>query len=131
MNHYLLPGESIAERGSAAARYGVHLMELLINGLLKLGARRERLETKLFGGARTIAGLSDIGLANANFAKHFLAQEGIRITGASLGGNAGRRIQYWPTTGKARQMFISSGESLPPVDLRPQLAPATGDLELF
>ena len=33
------------------------LMELLVNGLLSQGARRERLEAKLFGGGRTMEGL--------------------------------------------------------------------------
>ena len=60
MNHFLLPG---AEVGSAkdSERLGVHLMELLVNGLLRQGAQRDRLEAKLFGGARMMRGLSDIG----------------------------------------------------------------------
>jgi chemotaxis receptor (MCP) glutamine deamidase CheD len=37
-------------------------MELLINGILKIGAARHRLEAKLFGGARTMNVLGD-GLA--------------------------------------------------------------------
>ncbi len=49
MNHFLLPGSADAlSSGGDATRYGVHLMELLINGLLKKGARRERLEAKIF-----------------------------------------------------------------------------------
>ena len=50
MNHFLLPGTG-SVTGGDATRYGVHLMELLINGLLKQGARRDRLEAKIFGGA--------------------------------------------------------------------------------
>ena len=42
MNHFLLPGEDSSS--PMAARHGVHLMELLINGLLKLGASRGRLD---------------------------------------------------------------------------------------
>jgi CheD chemotactic sensory transduction len=55
MNHFLVPGrDGDLEDGlpREAERYGVHLMELLVNGLLRLGARRERLEAKLFGGAQ-------------------------------------------------------------------------------
>jgi chemotaxis protein CheD len=59
MNHFLLPGSAAAmTSGGDATRYGVHLMELLINGLLKKGARRDRLEAKIFGGAKTIASFS-------------------------------------------------------------------------
>ncbi len=63
--------------GGDATRYGVHLMELLINGLLKQGARRDRLEAKMFGGAKTIATFSNVGEQNAAFAMQFLRDEGI------------------------------------------------------
>jgi hypothetical protein len=49
MNHFLLAGDDQSpSHGVDATRYGVHLMELLINGLLKKGARRDRLEAKIF-----------------------------------------------------------------------------------
>ncbi|MGO7374200.1 chemotaxis protein CheD, partial [Rhizobium ruizarguesonis] len=48
MNHFLLPGSAKSPTsGGDATRYGVHLMELLINGLLQQGARRDRLEAKI------------------------------------------------------------------------------------
>ncbi len=61
MNHFLLPGAGRNTNTREAERYGVHLMELLLNGLLQYGARKDRLQAKLFGGARTIERLSDIG----------------------------------------------------------------------
>src|ERR1044071_2921722 len=78
MNHFLLPGSVDAmAQGGDMSRYGVHLMELLINGLLKQGARRDRLEAKIFGGAKTIASFSNVGQQNAEFATRFLRDEGI------------------------------------------------------
>ncbi|MEJ0096641.1 MAG: chemotaxis protein CheD [Methylocella sp.] len=114
MNHFLLPGQEAmgqeatgqGSQGSEAERYGVHLMELLVNGLLRRGARRERLEGKLFGGARTRDGLADIGAMNAGFAERFLEHEGIRLIGGSLRGDHGRRIQFWPVSGRARQVLL-------------------------
>ena len=47
MNHFRLPGTG-KNTGGDATRFGVHLMKLLINGLLKQGARRDRLEAKNF-----------------------------------------------------------------------------------
>lgn len=70
INHFLLPGKS-PTAGAPDERMGVHLMELLVNGLLKAGAARERLEAKLFGGARTVKGLSDVGQHNIEFARRF------------------------------------------------------------
>lgn len=95
INHFLLPGHAgdLAGRPSLdAERYGVHLMELLVNGLLRQGARRDRLEAKLFGGARTMEGFTDIGAQNAAFAEHFLQYEGILLVGGSLRGDHGRRF---------------------------------------
>jgi chemotaxis protein CheD len=131
MNHFLLPGDSSTD----GLRYGVQSMELLINALLRAGARRDRLEAKLFGGARIVAGLSDIGAQNVKFAQRFLADEGIAYVGGSLGGTQARRIQYWPYDGRARQTFI--GESAAHVveaERRrplPVAEPSSGALELF
>ncbi|MGB8276975.1 MAG: chemotaxis protein CheD [Methylovirgula sp.] len=115
MNHFLLPGLEIRIKDNEAERYGVHLMELLVNGLLQRGARRDRLEAKLFGGARTIEGLSDIGARNVAFAEKFLHNEDISVVGGSLGGESGRRLQFWPVSGRARQAVMSADKNLPPV----------------
>jgi chemotaxis protein CheD len=128
MNHFLLPGEDTSS--PLLARHGVHLMELLINGLLKMGAARHRLEAKLFGGARTMSGLGDYGVANARFAQEFLRREGIAITGGSLGGETGRRIQFWPVTGRVRQKLVRGVDETPrPAPIA--TPPAGGELELF
>lgn len=132
MNHFLLPGDLSGSRSGEAERYGVHLMELLVNGLLKKGARRERLEGKLFGGARMMEGLSDIGAKNADFAKRFLKNEGIRIVAENLGGTRGRRVEYSPVSGRARQSLLSgeTAATVPQSISIPKL-PISGSVELF
>jgi len=128
MNHFLLPGDMDRDAESV----GVHLMELLVNGLLKRGARRERLEGKLFGGARMMEGLSDIGAKNAAFAKRFLRNEGIRLVAENLGGTRGRRIEYIPVTGQARQILLSGGpDAGVPAERPVQRLPNSGFVELF
>ncbi|MBW8813131.1 MAG: chemotaxis protein CheD [Caulobacterales bacterium] len=131
MNHFLLPGES----GDAGMRYGVQSMELLVNALLRMGARRERLEVKLFGGAHLIDGLTDVGGQNAAFAERFVRDEGLSFAGGSLRGDRARRIQYWPASGRARQILLAPTESR--VFAAERRRPATpvvedsGALELF
>lgn len=131
MNHFLLPGQVDSVGSSASERLGVHLMELLVNGLLKRGAGRDRLQAKIFGGAKTVKGLTDIGATNGKFARAFLEHEGIPLTGISLGGNLGRRIQYWPASGRARQQFMSKQMAEPVVIKRQVSLPPVGDVELF
>jgi chemotaxis protein CheD len=105
MNHFLLPN---AEGGGRAATdYGVNAMELLINGILKLGGARHRLEAKLFGGANMLAVRSAIGWHNAKFAEQFLEDEEIKLVGGDLRGVHARRIQFWPTTGRALQILLA------------------------
>lgn len=107
MNHFLLPDGDSSDPVSRGLQYGVHAMELLVNGVLQQGGRRDRLEAKLFGGARLQANLPDIGGKNATFATEFLRREGIAHTGGSLRGFAARRIQFWPCLGRARQAMVS------------------------
>jgi chemotaxis protein CheD len=133
MNHFLLPGG--AARSSDSERYGVHAMELLVNALLREGARRDRLEAKLFGGGRMLRGLTDVGELNATFATDFLTREGIRSTGGSLRGDLGRRVQFWPVSGRARQTTLQPAERVA-IDKQaqrrtPAPSSASGDLELF
>jgi chemotaxis protein CheD len=130
MNHFLLP-DGGCPRPDAPERYGVHLMELLVNGLLSRGARRERLEVKLFGGARTVAGLSDIGARNARFARTFVENEGFALLDGSLGGTLGRRIEFWPVSGRARQLVLRGPVPTPAETTARPAAPSAGDCEFF
>lgn len=125
MNHFLLPGsvEALAAGGDAT-RYGVHLMELLINGLLKQGARKDRMEAKIFGGAKTIASFSNVGAQNAAFAEQFLRDERIQLVGSSTGGDHGRKLEYWPISGRARQHALTGAETQRTVALEQRPAPA-------
>ena len=109
MNHFLLPGVA-GQPVEGGLRFGVQAMELLVNGLLRRGARRERMQAKLFGGARLIDGLTDVGDQNAAFAEQFLRDEGVRFTGGSLRGDQPRRIQFWPVSGRARQICLPRSE---------------------
>ena len=133
MNHFLLP-EGKAEGLDEGRRYGAFAMELLINELLRNGGRRERMEAKLFGGARMFGGLSDVGASNAAFAEKFLRDEGIPVVGGSLGGFGARRVQYWPSTGRAQQRTVTDTNEVARLKTPPKPVPVVqddGDLELF
>ena len=132
MNHFLLP-EGTGSGADAGRRYGAYAMEVLINDCLKAGARREHLEAKLFGGGRMFDSLKDVGLANADFAERFLRDEGIAVVGGSLRGRGGRRVQYWPASGRALQRAVTDQHVSTAVErpARPMPAADVGALELF
>ncbi|SFE08840.1 chemotaxis protein CheD [Roseivivax sediminis] len=124
MNHFLLASHD----GGAGAneRYGSYAMEVLINGLLKLGARKSRLEAKIFGGATMAGRMGRIGEANCAFARDYLDTEKIPLVSSSLGGDRARRLRYVPVTGQAQMLFVA--EAVPAA--RAAAAPV-GDVDLF
>ena len=106
MNHFMLPEDgSIGKSswvdgpGGLATRYGSYAMESLINELMKLGARRDRLEVKLFGGGRILSSMTDVGQRNIAFAREFLKVEGFKIAAEDVGDACPRRVIYFPATG--------------------------------
>ncbi|ARO14840.1 chemotaxis protein CheD [Ketogulonicigenium robustum] len=125
MNHFLLPD---AGRDAGDNRYAAAAMERLTNGLLRQGAVRGRLQAKIFGGARIVAGLSDIGQRNALAAREFLAAEGIPILAADLGGTEARRIRFWPVGGRVQLLLLGAADS--PVREAPT-RPVAGAIEIF
>ncbi|MCE0558846.1 MULTISPECIES: chemotaxis protein CheD [unclassified Motilimonas] len=104
MNHFLLASRQSGSHQpimeSQAGRYGVHAMELLINGMLHKGAQRSLLQAKVFGGGNVInLGCSGhsffaVGSANSQFIMDFLANEGIPLQAHHLGGDHGRMIHF-------------------------------------
>ena len=100
MNHFMLPDRDGEGPLSASARYGAYAMEVLINQLFALGARRERLEAKIFGAARVLPGMSDIGERNAAFAIEYLKRESIRVLAEDLGHDEPCKIYYFAQSGR-------------------------------
>ena len=102
MNHFMLPhhGGEVDGPLSESARYGAYAMELLVNHLLSLGARRERLQAKVFGAGRIVAGMSDVGARNASFAVEYLQREKIPIIARDLGRDEASKVYFFPRSGR-------------------------------
>ena len=104
MNHFMLPdgGDGSNPLISASARYGTYAMEVLINELLKNGARRENLEAKVFGGGNVLRGLTalNVGERNAAFVRAYLKAEGIRVLAEDLNDIFPRKVYFFPRSGR-------------------------------
>lgn len=103
MNHYMLPHGS--KEGEGSGRYGVFAMELLLNEFQKLGINRRSLVAKVFGGGKVLDALKHdgkphVGTQNVEFVLEYLDREGIPIAAQDLGGEGGRKIYFFPWTGK-------------------------------
>lgn len=104
MNHFLLSNRRYARNIpsvlSEAGRYGIHAMELLINEMLKLGAKRQNLKAKAFGGGSIYLNteIKDnffcVGDVNSRFIREFLKNDGIPLVAEDLGGERARIIHF-------------------------------------
>lgn len=104
MNHFMLPdtADPLFFGPAAAMRYGAHAMQVLLSEVIRAGARRERLEAKVFGGGAVLASMTllNIGERNADFVLRYLLAERIRIAAQDLRGKLPRRINFFPLTGR-------------------------------
>lgn len=100
MNHFMLPESDAAD---VSGRYGSYAMEILINEMLKAGARRESLQAKIFGGAQVMAGFTtmNVGERNTSFVKEYLRTERIPLLSEDVLDIHPRKVVFFPTTGKA------------------------------
>lgn len=105
MNHFLLSNRRYQRKGSLvtsdAGRYGVHAMELVINRMMQLGAKRTYMKAKAFGGGSVLSSTKDstnffcVGEVNTRFIKEFLDNENIPLIASDFGGNTGRIIRFY------------------------------------
>lgn len=139
MNHFMLAESQDRGALSASARYGSFAMEILINHLMKLGARRANLEAKVFGGGRVMASLgsSKVGERNSSFVLEYLATESIPITARDLLDVTPRKVYFFPATGRVlvKKLARVHNDTLARREReyaeRLVEAPPAGDVELF
>jgi len=112
MNHFMLPLQNNASGrpDDVSARYGVHAMELLINELIKLGARRSRLQAKVFGGANVMPTFvrKPVGQQNADFVLDFLQAEGIPVLAQDLLQSHPRKVYFFTASGQVKVRRFAS-----------------------
>ena len=121
--HALLPttpGENGRNKNNPA-KFVDQGTPLLIEALLKLGARRSRLIAYLCGGARVLSALDlddflNIGERNVLAAESALRTERIRVRARATGGRIGRTVRLYVVDGRVTVKSLKHGEqTLAPV----------------
>lgn len=142
MNHFMLPMDRQANQQTRseladANRYGNFAMESLINSMLKLGAQRNRLAFKVFGGGRIMERNTHIGWHNIGFTFDYLYTEGFEVAAQDIGDVYPRKIMFYPTTGRVRVRKLDAvrNESIVQQEAAYRNTvnqqPVEGDIELF
>lgn len=141
MNHFMLPdgGENSDNPVSASMRYGTYAMEVLINELLKAGAKRENLEAKVFGGGNVLRGFTaiNVGERNAKFVLDYLRTERMRVIAEDLNDIFPRKVYFFPRTGKVlvKKLKVEHNDTLKKREIdyasRLKKVPVGGEIDLF
>lgn len=117
MNHFMLPaGKDEHGLQLQSARFGDTAMEILLEEILRRGARRVNLVAKVFGGGNVQQAMTTthIGSQNAEFVKEYLARHQIRILAADLVGFHPRKIHFFPRSGKVlmKKLYVLHNDSI-------------------
>lgn len=117
MVHIMLPDSSQSRVNLNKAKYADTGIALLIEEMVKIGARKSRLVAKIAGGAQMFSfpnnnKLMRIGERNTEAVKHCLAQQGIRLLAEDTGGNYGRTIEFFTADAKLLIRTINKGEKI-------------------
>ena len=100
------PGWPPSSGLSAGHRYVDFSIRYLAQQFDALGASRQELEVKLFGGADVLPtagagrGRPTVGALNCKVAAEVLAEEGLTVSASDVGGVRGRRIHFHTGTGE-------------------------------
>lgn len=136
MNHFMLPEGGV----DAGGRYGSFAMELLINEMMKQGARREYMQAKVFGGGQVMQSFTtmNVGERNTQFVLDYLQTERIAVVSKDVLDIHPRKVCYFPATGKAmvKRLAHSHPESLETLERKGSAAivaksNAGGSIDLF
>jgi len=140
MNHFLLPSkqDEFAKCSLDVCLYGQWCMELLLNGLYKLGAQKKNLEVKIFGGGNVLEFSSfPAGEKNIEFVRHYLLNEGLEIDSEDVGDIFTRKLYYFPHNGRVK--LKRSKVDLNSLELKQEkeyetnlkVEPIVGEIEIF
>lgn len=120
--HVMLPAAPAGGVGAAAARFADTAVPALVDEVLRLGARRHRLDAVLVGGAQMFtvgAAAMDVGARNRAGVHEALKAARLLVRAEETGGNTGRTVRVHVGTGVVRVKAAGGTE----VDL---LSPAAG-----
>jgi|GEM_PF-1807378 len=109
MAHILFPGGGAY--GHDETRFAHPAISKLMTQISELGGAVDRVQAKVFGGAKLHDGRSDIGKRNADFVLGFMAQQGVLVTERGLGGDRVRRVRFSIGDGMCEQVFITSPDA--------------------
>lgn len=112
--HVMLPSSEQAKNNSNVAKFADTAIVKLVDDMIKLGARKDKIVAKLAGGAQMFvfnqsSDLMRIGYRNVVASKEKLKLLNIPIISEDTGGNYGRTIELYSDDGRLMIKTIGFG----------------------
>ncbi len=113
--HYALPDRSHAKSTTRSdLNFGDLAIDSLVDSLLRLpGVKLHQLQAKIVGGASVVNELfhaNSIGELNVATAREKLKHYGIPVVGESVGGEQGRKLYFYTSTGRLRVSLVNKSQ---------------------
>lgn len=114
--HIMLPDSSLTKQENFNKyKYADTAIDILVEKLIQLGARKNQLKAKMAGGAQmfqlqSASEIMRIGPRNVEAVKERLNFHQIPIVSSDTGGNQGRTIEFDPVTTKLKIRTVNQGE---------------------
>ncbi len=96
--------------GLESPKYGNVAIMQLFQKMLDIGAKKEDIVCKIFGGAEVLGeqnSVFNVGQRNIELAYKMIAELGISIVSSSTGGKQGRKIHFNTETGEVLQKYLN------------------------
>jgi chemotaxis protein CheD len=112
--HVLLPEPALARDRDNHAKFAATAVPMLVRELAALGARAQRLEARLVGGASMfttlmVPGSLNMGERNVRASRAALREAAIPVLGEAVGGDFGRSVRF--TVADGRVLVTSVGRT--------------------
>jgi chemotaxis protein CheD len=111
--HILLADSTMFKNQSNPAKFADTAIPLLIEQMVKLGARPSRLQAKIAGGSQLFSfesSLISVGEKNICMVRIVLENLRIPVIGEDLGGSVGRTMKLFVPDGKVLISTVGTGE---------------------
>lgn len=114
MAHIMLPDSKQIKNNSNPAKFADTGIEKLLNDMIKMGAQKSNIVSKIAGGAQMFnfgdtSDIMRIGTRNINATKETLKRLSIPLIAEDTGGTYGRTIELYSETGKLLIKTIGFG----------------------
>mgnify|MGYP001767069268 CR=1 FL=1 len=116
--HAMHPRRQRVKNNMNRAKFVDAVVPLLVERMIRWGARREKIVAKIFGGACMFDGIGggqgvlQIGDQNIAAAREVLAETGIPLVAECVGGRTGRTITFDVSDGSVRVRDVENNEEI-------------------